>query len=110
MQKLLTLFSKKNFGVFHVRNFNETLTNDVVSFEQPDPGKRKSLHEQSEQVTETSIYLFSIFNHKKQKNPRPQLNILILAATIFCLLYCRCCNVICGLFILTFKPSCLKQH
>ena len=41
MQKLLTFFSTKNIGVFEIlkfENFNETLTNDVVSFEQPGPG------------------------------------------------------------------------
>ena len=35
------IFFNKNIGVFEIlkflRNFNETLTNDVVSFEQPGP-------------------------------------------------------------------------
>ena len=39
MQKLFTIFFNKNIGVFqifiNVRNFNETLTNDIVNFEQP---------------------------------------------------------------------------
>ena len=35
-QKLLKLFQQKNIGVFQIffLNFNETLTDDVVSFEQ----------------------------------------------------------------------------
>ena len=33
LQRLLTFFSTKNIGIFE----NETLTNDVVSFEQPGP-------------------------------------------------------------------------
>ena len=47
------IFSTKilgNFRYFNVRNFNETLTNDVVTFEQPGPvvyhgrDKRLELH------------------------------------------------------------------
>ena len=39
MQKILTLFLQKNNSVFVIftLNFNETLTNDVVNFEQPAP-------------------------------------------------------------------------
>ena len=37
VQKLLTFFNKKYWHIsdINVGNFNETLTNDVVSFEQP---------------------------------------------------------------------------
>ena len=35
LQKLLTFFQQKILA--HLRKFNETLTNDVVSFEQPGP-------------------------------------------------------------------------
>ena len=40
MQKLLTFFQQKCWRIsdIDVWNFNEKLTNDVVSFEQPDPG------------------------------------------------------------------------
>ena len=40
LQKLLTFFNKKYWQIqdINVWNFNETLTNDVVSFEQPGPG------------------------------------------------------------------------
>ena len=41
MHKLLTFFSTKLLAYmtyFNVLNFNETLTNDIVSFEQPGPG------------------------------------------------------------------------
>ena len=40
MQKLLTFFQQKYWrkSDINVWNFNETLTNDVVSFEQPGPG------------------------------------------------------------------------
>ena len=39
MQKLLTFFQQKYWCIsdINIRNFNETLTNDVVSFEQPGP-------------------------------------------------------------------------
>ena len=45
LQKLLTFFSKK---IQHMRvslnvNFNESLTNDIVSFEQLDPEHLRSL-------------------------------------------------------------------
>ena len=41
MQKLLTFF-QQNIGVYAVFNdkgFNDTLTNDIVCFEQPGPDK-----------------------------------------------------------------------
>ena len=41
LQKLLTFFFNKNIGIFEifiVLNFNETLTKDIVSFEQPGTG------------------------------------------------------------------------
>ena len=37
MQKLLTFFSAKMLG--YIRCFNDTLTNDIVSFEQLGPGR-----------------------------------------------------------------------
>ena len=41
LQKLLTFFHKKYwlFWDINVWNFNDTLTNDIVSFEQPGPDK-----------------------------------------------------------------------
>ena len=40
MQKLLTFFSKNIsvYAIFDDQNFNDTLINDIVSFEQPGPG------------------------------------------------------------------------
>ena len=40
MQKLLTFFSKNIsvYAIFNDQSFNDTLTNDIVSFEQLDPG------------------------------------------------------------------------
>ena len=40
MQKLLTFFSKNNrvCAIFNDQSFNDTLTNDIVSFEQLGPG------------------------------------------------------------------------
>ena len=38
MQKLLTFFFSKNisvYAIFNDQSFNDTLTNDIVSFEQP---------------------------------------------------------------------------
>ena len=40
MQKLLTFFFSKNisiYAIFNDQSFNDTLTNDIVSFEQLDP-------------------------------------------------------------------------
>ena len=39
LQKLLTFFQQKYWRIWDINiwNFNETLTNDVVSFEQPGP-------------------------------------------------------------------------
>ena len=39
MQKLLTFFQQKYWHILDIKvlNLNETLTNDVVSFEQPGP-------------------------------------------------------------------------
>ena len=40
MQKLLTFFQQKNISVYailHDQSFNDTLTNDIVSFEQMGP-------------------------------------------------------------------------
>ena len=42
MQKLLTFFSAKNisvYAIFNYQSFNDTLTNDVFSFEQLGPNK-----------------------------------------------------------------------
>ena len=41
MQKLLTFFSSKNIGVYAIFNdqsFKDSLTKDIVSFEQLGPG------------------------------------------------------------------------
>ena len=40
MQKLLTFFSKNIniYVIFNDQSFNDTLTNDIVSFEQLGPG------------------------------------------------------------------------
>ena len=40
MQKLLPFFNKKYWHIWEINfsEFNETLTNNVVSFEQPGPG------------------------------------------------------------------------
>ena len=39
VQKLLTFFNKKywRISVINILNFNNTVTNDIVSFEQPGP-------------------------------------------------------------------------
>ena len=41
MQKLLTFFSSKTvnaYAIFNAQNLNDTLTNNIVSFEQLGPG------------------------------------------------------------------------
>ena len=41
MRKLLTFFFSKNisiYAIFNVQSFNDTLTNDIISFEQLGPG------------------------------------------------------------------------
>ena len=42
VQKLLTFFQQKLLAYFKYQhlNFNETLTNNVISFEQPSPGSK----------------------------------------------------------------------
>ena len=42
LQKLLAFFQQKILLIWEINfwNFNETLTNDIVSFEQPGPGKK----------------------------------------------------------------------
>ena len=37
MRKASQFFFNYNIGIFEVWNFNETLTNNVISFEQPGP-------------------------------------------------------------------------
>ena len=47
MQKLLTFFSAKNISVYVIFNdqsFNDTLTNDIVSFKQLGPGSFPTDH------------------------------------------------------------------
>ena len=45
LQKLRTFFQQKNWHIsdISIQNFKETLTNDVISFEQPGPGKKLGL-------------------------------------------------------------------
>ena len=45
LQKLLTFYQQKYWCIsdIDVWKFNETLTNDVVSFEQPDPNENTGL-------------------------------------------------------------------
>ena len=40
VQKFLTIFQQKYWRIsdMNILNFNDTLTNDIVSFEQPGPG------------------------------------------------------------------------
>ena len=43
MQKLLTFFFSKNisiYAIFNDQSFNDTLTNNIISFEQLGPGHR----------------------------------------------------------------------
>ena len=46
MQKLLTFFSKNIsvYAIFNNQSFNNMLTNDIVSFEQPGPGYKSYLN------------------------------------------------------------------
>ena len=47
MQKLLTFFFSKNisvYAIFNDQSFNNMLTNDIVSFEQLDPGQLMALN------------------------------------------------------------------
>ena len=46
MQKLLTFFSKhvSVYAIFNDQNFNDTVTNDIVSFEQLGPGHLLSIY------------------------------------------------------------------
>ena len=46
MQKLLTFFQQKMLAYLHITQlkFNESLTNDIVSFEQLGPGNQMPAH------------------------------------------------------------------
>ena len=49
------IFSTKNIGIFQIYltcNFNETLTNDVVNFEQPGPGHILCYHGKSQSYSQ----------------------------------------------------------
>ena len=61
MQKLLTFFSKNIsvYAIFNDQNFNDALTNDIVSFEQLGPELLyNSLTLKSEQVHLPACYGF----------------------------------------------------
>ena len=47
MQKLLTFFSKNIcvYAIFNDQSFNDSLTNNIVGFEQLGPGFLKNLYE-----------------------------------------------------------------
>ena len=58
MQKLLTFFFSKNisvYAIFNDQNFNNALTNDIVSFEQLGPGVQES----EQEVTNNGSKVFS---------------------------------------------------
>ena len=70
MQKLLTFFFSKNisiYAIFNDQSFNDTLTNDIVSFEQlgPDQTPKNAVSDQILQCLQILQPLFSrnIFNH-----------------------------------------------
>ena len=45
MQKLLTFFQQKHLAYMHLsKSFNNTLTNDIVSFEQLGPGCQQVIY------------------------------------------------------------------
>ena len=61
MQKLLTFFQQNYlwismYAIFNDQSFNDTLTNDIVSFEQLGPGFNQIA---------TSEYLLSVYNRTK---------------------------------------------
>ena len=60
LQKLLTFFFSKAisiYAMFNDQNFNDTLTNDTISFEQLDPGHRKPIFLAAE-VVSSQVYLY----------------------------------------------------
>ena len=61
MQKLLSFFRQKYLHISdtNVLNFNETLTNDVVSFDQPGPGRRDVIYDSIK---------FKFQSHERLKN------------------------------------------
>ena len=65
LQKLLTFFSAKKFSVSLNLNFNESLTNDIVSFEQLDPVWKNYMpwiDDESHKTVTFCQILWSIFN------------------------------------------------
>ena len=55
--KATHIFSAKNFSIFayHLINFNESLANDIVSFEQLGPGEQKTSPEDGVTPTKNSL-------------------------------------------------------
>ena len=77
VQKLLTLFQQKYWQILDINiwKFNETLTNYVVSFEQPGPVLKWVLIKDC--VCSHTITFFSFKNRPQSTLPRPILNPLI---------------------------------
>ena len=66
MQKLFTFFSK-NINVYIIVNdqsFNDTLTNDIVSFEQLDPGLKLQRSDNPPNGVDLCINLFSLYTNE----------------------------------------------
>ena len=75
MQKLLTFFSAKTisiYAIFNDQSFNDTLINDIVSFEHLGPDKYAYLRQTSEYLQQNTveylsyviIFLMSCLNEK----------------------------------------------
>ena len=62
MQKLLTFFSKNIsvYAIFNDQSFNDTLTNDIVSFEQLGPGNYNLLMSFSCEMNEGKVILWGL--------------------------------------------------
>ena len=86
MQKLLTFFSKNIniYVIFNDQSFNDTLTNDIVSFEQLGPGiliawttsyimSTRMLH-----TVRTTAILFTVINDSKFRNNRQHWLIILV--------------------------------
>ena len=101
MQKLLTFFGK-NISIYTIFNesFNDTLTNDIVSFEQLGPGlqiagcmKNSADFVQTALYTKSLILVYSCSGMSTQiysacrENQRPQIYVIIDAINCVCFFF-----------------------
>ena len=68
MQKLVTFFFSKNisvYAIFNDQSFNDTLTNDIVSFEQLGPGKQRRPNRGGSRMISEGFDTYSVYSGRQ---------------------------------------------